>query len=450
MHPSPTDHLRPAGSWRRDRLMALLAVTLLTLSGMAAPQAAQAAGPAKVVVDNDGPAKVWSGTVRNDGPGTPGVPECQAIHCDKIEVKVNLASKTWLRRPGGLQVAIRWDVATEAGLGLFVYQDGNLVAKSTAGVGTAQSVLIPSARNGSYFVYVAYGVTFGAVDPDPVVSYDGLAEVEYHPAVQPIRDLLPDLASLPQENVTYDNPGAIFGDVAQPGQSCFDSERAEQGAVQCLRFDQVLQNKGSGAVDLRYDRQVGVLQDEDVAQRIYRSDGAFYDRPAGQVEFHAVHGHYHFKGFAQSELWLTDGAGNLVGTAPAAVGDKVSFCIADTDLAAFGQKGDAPLSYPAPDCLDPKETVGTTEYFYMGMSRGWADRYNWYLPDQMIDTSGLADGTYVLFTTVDPENKLLESDDTNNCGSVLVTLTGLSADQPHAQLHGTGPACPAKAATPTT
>jgi hypothetical protein len=68
--------------------------------------------------------------------------------------------------------------------------------------------------------------------------------------------------------MTYDNPGTIFGDVAQPGQSCFDSERLEQGAVQCLRFDQVLQNIGTGALELRFTRQTGVFQDEDATQRI--------------------------------------------------------------------------------------------------------------------------------------------------------------------------------------
>src|SRR5262249_6693720 len=155
--------------------------------------------------------------------------------CDKVELKVNLPPGTW-DRPGGVQVAIRWNGATEGALGLFVFRDNKLVAKSTAGVGIAQSVTIPAARNGAYFVYVSYGVTFGAVDPDPVISYEGLTEVEYKPSVDPIRDLLPDLASLPQENVTYDNPGTIFGDVAQPGQSCFDSERVEQAATQCLRF----------------------------------------------------------------------------------------------------------------------------------------------------------------------------------------------------------------------
>jgi hypothetical protein len=352
-----------------------------------------------------------------------------------------LPSGIW-NRPGGVQVAIRWDIATEGALSLFVYRGGQRVAKSAAGVGIAQSLTIPSAKNGTYDVYVSYGVTFGAVDPDPVIQYEGLAEVEYKPAVKPLRDLLPDLAALPQENVTYDNPGSIFGDTAQPGQSCYDSEIAEQGARQCLRFDQVMRNRGEGPLELRFDRQIGVIQDEDVAQRVYRSNGTFYDRPAGQVEFHPIHSHYHFKGFAQSALWHADSSGHTVGTTPAAVGDKVSFCVSDTDLIAWGEKGDDPLSYPAPDCLDPKQTVGNTEFFWYGISRGWADRYNWYLPDQEIDTYGLTDGTYVLFTTVDPDNKLLEASETNNCGSVVVTLTGLATAQPQASLIGTGPACP--------
>jgi hypothetical protein len=367
-----------------------------------------------------------------------------------MELKVALPPGIW-NRPGGVQVAIRWDIATEGALGLFVYRDGVLVAKSAAGVGVAQSLIIPSARNGTYNVYVSYGVTFGAVDPDPVIRYQGLAEVEYKPAVLPLRDLVPDLAALPQENVTYDNPGTIFDDTAQPGQSCFDSEIPEprpDPAMQCLRFDQVMRNRGDGPLELRFDREIGVRQDEDVAQRVYRSDGTFNDRPAGQpgqpaqVEFHLIHNHYHFKDFAQSVLWHADTAGNPVGTEPAAVGDKVSFCVSDTDLIAWGQKGDDPLSYPAPDCLDPKLTIGNTEFFWYGISRGWADRYNWYLPGQMIDTAGLSDGTYVLFTTVDPDNKLLESDDTNNCASVIVELTGLATSQPHASLIGTGPSCP--------
>lgn len=419
---------------------AVIAAVLAAFVLAAVPGAANAADPATVKVRNSGPAKFWTGTVRADGPATPTVPECRNVHCDRLNLVVALPYGTWLR-PGGLQVAIRWNGATEGALGLYVYRGRTLVAKSNAGVGIAQSLLIPSAQNGVYTVYVSYGVTFGAVDPDPVISYDGLAEVEYSPARYPIRDLLPDLQSRPQENVTYDNPGTIFDDTAQPGQSCFDSERAEQGAVQCLRFDQVLQNVGEGPVELRFDREAGVLQDEQVVQRVYRSDGTFKDLDAGLVEFHPVHGHYHFKGFAQSELWRTDANGNPAGTEPAATGDKVSFCVADTDLVTFGQKGDAPMSYPAPDCLEPKQVVGTTEYFWYGMSRGWADRYNWYLPDQFIDTAGLADGVYLLNTHVDPDGELVERSEANNCGSVRVSLTGLATSTPRAELLGTGPAC---------
>ena len=430
----------PVGARIRQGVLVLLTIALAALGLTAISSAAQADGPPRVTVATDGPANFWTGVVRADGPPTRAIPECRTVNCDHLELKVMLPSGIW-NRPGGVQVAIRWDIATEGALSLFVYRGGQRVAKSTAGVGIAQSLTIPSAKNGTYDVYVSYGVTFGAVDPDPVIQYEGLAEVEYKPAVLPLRDLKPDLAALPQENVTYDNPGSIFGDTAQPGQSCFDSEIAEHGAMQCLRFDQVMRNKGAGPLELRFDRQIGVIQDEDVAQRVYRSNGTFSDIPAGQVEFHPIHDHYHFKDFAQSVLWHADSAGHTVGTAPAAVGDKVSFCVSDTDLIAWGEKGDDPLSYPAPDCLFPKQTIGNTEFFWYGLSRGWADRYNWYLPGQMIDTTGLSDGTYLLLTTVDPVNKLLESDDTNNCASVIVQLTGLSTNTPHADRIGTGPAC---------
>ena len=389
--PSPYNG-RPAtwGGRIRQGVLALLTIALAALGLTAISSAAQADGPPRVTVANDGPAKFWTGVVRADGPTIRGIPECRTVNCDRLTLKVMLPNGIW-KRPGGVQVAIRWDIATEGALGLFVYRDGRRVAKSAAGVGIAQSLTIPSAKNGTYDVYVSYGVTFGAVDPDPVIRYEGLAEVEYKPAVQPLRDLVPDLAALPQENVTYDNPGSIFGDTAQPGQSCFDSEIPEPGpdpAMQCLRFDQVMRNRGDGPLELRFDREIGVRGDEDVAQRVYRSDGTFHDltEETGQVEFHPIHNHYHFKDFAQSVLWHADSAGHLVGTAPAAVGDKVSFCVSDTDLIAWGKKGDDPLSYPAPDCLDPKQTIGNTEFFWYGISRGWADRYNWYLPGQMIDT----------------------------------------------------------------
>lgn len=426
---------------RGRRFAAVLVAVLSAVGAVTVSQAARATGTPTLSVTSDGPAKLWSGTVRADGPHLSAVPACREVHCDKLRLRVALPANIWRNKPGGVQVAVKWDGATEGALGLFVYRGSVLAARSVAGVGIAQSVIIPSPSNGQYDVYVAYGTTYGAVDPDPVITYQGAAEVEYQPAVNPVRDLLPDLSALPQDNVTYDNPGSIFGDTAQPGQSCFDSERTEGGAKQCLRFDQVLQNKGNGPLELAFDRQAGTRQDEAVVQRIYRSDSTSYEVPAGEVTFHPVHQHYHFKGFAESDLWKAGNDGKPTGQVPAVTGEKVSFCVSDTDLISFGEKGDAALSYPAPDCLDPKRVEGNTEFFWYGLSRGWADRYNWYLPDQMIDTRGLTDGSYILFTTVDPDDKLRESDESNNCSSVKLTLTGLATATPHAQLLGVGPSC---------
>jgi len=183
------------------------------------------------------------------------------------------------------------------------------------------------------------------------------------------------------------------------------------------------------------------LQDEPAFQRIYRSTGGSHDESVGNVEFHSTHGHYHFDGFAQSVLWATDGSGNRTGVSPVASGDKVSFCIADTDLDFFGLKGNGPTSYPAPNCLDPSSVSGTTEFFKQGMTPGFADRYNWFLPAQYVEVTGVANGDYVLDTTVDPDNLLRESNDNNNCVSVRVRLTNMGTSARHAELLGPGPAC---------
>jgi Lysyl oxidase len=67
-----------------------------------------------------------------------------------------------------------------------------------------------------------------------------------------------------------------------------------------------------------------------------------------------------------------------------------------------------------------------------------------YLPGQYIEVTGVPDGDYVLETIVDPDDKILESDDDNdknNCGSVLIRLSHMGTPQRHAEITGPGPAC---------
>ena len=87
-------------------------------------------------------------------------------------------------------------------------------------------------------------------------------------------------------------------------------------------------------------------EERTISQRIYRSDGAIEERSAGEWELHDAHGHFHYTGFGVSRLWATDAAGARVGPEPVRTADKVSFCIIDTDLDAFGEKGNGPRTYP--------------------------------------------------------------------------------------------------------
>jgi hypothetical protein len=73
-------------------------------------------------------------------------------------------------------------------------------------------------------------------------------------------------------------------------------------------------------------------------------------------------------------------------------------------------------------------------------SPGWADVYDWYLLDQYIEVSGVPDGTYILETIADPDNTILEANESNKCGSAYVRLSNV-ASSPTAELLGPGPSC---------
>jgi hypothetical protein len=404
---------------------------------------------------NANKAVTWSGTALRDAAPSGGIPECAAVSCDRFDLTVDLPNGVWQNKPGGVQVALRWE-GFGNNLKLYVYHDGTRVAASEGIVATAQSVLIPQPANGTYQVYVAYDFemsqTFGT-PAAPRIPFEALAEVEYAVRPQPTRALLPDLASRPQRNVTFDTPPSIFFEAGPATGSCFPSETRDEGARLCLRFDQVLANTGEGPLEFRFllpaggptDAQKGAIQ-----QVVYRSDGTATQRQGGTWEFHAIHEHFHYTGFALSRLWTVDGNGkrgakaersrrHRLGSAGtlANTGRKVSFCIVDIEIDAWEQKGDAPRTYSAPACLTPTPDG----YLRQGLSAGWSDVYDWFLPDQYIDVYGLPDGLYLLETVADPDNTILEADEENNCGAVYVRLSGMSTATPKATLVGPARSC---------
>ena len=126
------------------------------------------------------------------------------------------------------------------------------------------------------------------------------------------------------------------------------------------------------------------------------TDGTTCEHVAGYFEFHASHKHWHVNDFAAYELRKDDPfTGELM-----AKSDKVSFCLADiTQLR--GYRG--PRQVFA-DC--------TKQESVQGISVGFADVYDSYLPDQWIDldldgNTPVPAGTYFLVNVADPDNLIL-------------------------------------------
>ncbi len=64
----------------------------------------------------------------------------------------------------------------------------------------------------------------------------------------------------------------------------------------------------------------------------------------------------------------------------------------------------------------------------MRLSAGWADVYSWALPGNFVDFGTNGDGLYVVVSEADPDNVVLESDDSDNAGYALIRVKGSEVD----------------------
>lgn len=178
-----------------------------------------------------------------------------------------------------------------------------------------------------------------------------------------------------------------------------------------LRLSATTANIGEGPLELRGGDLVS-SESQEVHQRIYQSDGTFIDRLAGTFEYHSSHGHLHFEGYAEYQLRAVL-PGNQVGEV-VATGGKTSFCL--IDVAPYDR-----LMLGVPDAPVYTGCRGERQ----GLSVGWADLYESGLPDQWIDVTDVPNGQYWLQITVDPDNQIVELDETNNTSQILIDF-----DQP--------------------
>ncbi len=187
-----------------------------------------------------------------------------------------------------------------------------------------------------------------------------------------------------------------------------------------LRFTAALANVGRGPIEVRpnnagscpkgtqHATQI-IYRDVDGSRRYVRgTDTTIARRSAGCMVFHPAHHHWHFDNSARYTVW--DPRKNE----PVVSHPKTSFCLRDIRRVPAGWHAPKRYAkyYGACDRGTPQ-----------GISIGWADYYESYLPGQgMRLPRRLANGVYCLRVTVDPKDQLRETDDTDNRSVKSFTL----------------------------
>ena len=171
-----------------------------------------------------------------------------------------------------------------------------------------------------------------------------------------------------------------------------------------LLFSTTSWNSGTGPLELRAGETGSAGQN--VYQRVYLSDGGFYDTLAGTFVWHPLHNHFHFEDYALYTLQPFDAPGGSARTS-----SKTTFCVMDTTPVNLGLPG-APGG-------PVYSTCGNT---IQGMSVGWGDTYGSFLAGQSIDFTGNPSGDYKLSIEIDPKKRIIEASETDNISCVLLRI----------------------------
>lgn len=178
----------------------------------------------------------------------------------------------------------------------------------------------------------------------------------------------------------------------------------EESDTQRLFFTANIANVGAGPFVIHAARgdQRGRWR---VTQRFQERDGSTSERETPAVMVFGGHGHDHWHVQWGATYELRSPVGEVLRRYA-----KVGYC--------FFDQVPYDLSLPeAPRAARfPKNTCSGEERLEldMGLSPGWSDPYQWTLPDQRLDITGLPDGEYRLWAKADPGNWFRESNESNN------------------------------------
>lgn len=205
----------------------------------------------------------------------------------------------------------------------------------------------------------------------------------------------------------------ILPDLTVEPSYLLDNSLGIEGGRSILRVSTGTPNIGEGKLRLEGVFPANADGTQDVLQRIYDTNGNYYDRLAGKFSYHTGHNHIHVDNwcvFRVREILPGDGVGPIL-----AEGAKISFCIFDLRV------HDATLPN-----FDPDGEFRSCGGFVQGLSVGWMDIYSKSLEGQTVDVTDVPPGEYWLEAVVDPDDSFIESDETNNSAMVKVQITDLS------------------------
>ena len=183
-----------------------------------------------------------------------------------------------------------------------------------------------------------------------------------------------------------------------------------------FRYTHLVYNNGPGPLEIQpfYDEAIGGYRGR---QQILTHDAAgrwsqVRDRRVPDTFiFHAEHGHFHFPlaSFGLYKVATDGGFGPAVALSP-----KIGFCIDDSYLYNTSLEHSGAFLGSRSSCSDPNGL--------RGISVGGADEYDYRDPGQAVPIDGLADGTYWFRAMTDPNDDMVELNESNNETDVLVTI----------------------------
>ena len=178
-----------------------------------------------------------------------------------------------------------------------------------------------------------------------------------------------------------------------------------------IRFDGFVTNVGAGPLEIRGNPQLPQTDGGGVKQYAFSASESGTAIPSVAVatpevkfEFQDSHNHFHLKRAMEYSLW------NLSKTAMVAPGQKVGFCLYDSQTAP------APSPPPVANLYNDSVThfceSGNPDAtsLRMGVGSGRRDVYGKSLAFQWIDVSATSPGTYLVASLADPGNAIWEGD----------------------------------------